>query len=211
MQIIIPFKGSTEDYVRNCEHLQVICPVVCPNCQGEGCLRKHGYYRRSVSSGECARLVLILISVRRFLCCLCRLTTSMLPDFAQPHRLVGTDTVSQYLAGDREGNGVAVWAHLLEPYRSRFEDRLPETRRALVTAYGFDEPAEPATGFWKGVCRFFGGARLFTARFARDLGMTVFGIYRCHQAPENFRSHTNVLFSGGPDPPCSANPHGNAS
>lgn len=82
MQIIIPFKGSPEDYVRNCEHLQVICPVVCPNCQGEGCLRKHGYYSRSVSTGECARLIRVLIIVRRFLCCLCRLTTSTLPPSA---------------------------------------------------------------------------------------------------------------------------------
>ena len=59
----------------------------------------------------------------------------MLPDFAQPYRLVATDTVNEYLAGSGDGAEVTRWSEHLGRYQQRFEDRIQETRRALATAY----------------------------------------------------------------------------
>jgi hypothetical protein len=55
----------------------------------------------------------------------------------------------------------------------------------------------------------FRGARQFTAQFARDLGLTVFGVYKCHHPMGNLQIHTPVLFSGVRDPPYFTRPHDN--
>ena len=199
MQIIIPFQGGPEDYVRDQAHRRVARPEICPNCREPGQFDCHGYYDRYVSASEGRDS--IQIRVRRFLCHLCRRTTSMLPDFAQPHRLVATDTVSQYLGGTSSGKGVAAWDHLLESYGQRFEARLPETWHALSSAYSIVDLSNVAACLWTGACRYFGGARQFTAQFARDLGLTVFGVYKCHHPMGNLQIHTPVLFSGVRDPP----------
>ncbi len=185
--------------MRDHAHRRVARPEICPNCREPGQFDCHGYYDRYVSASEGRDS--IQIRVRRFLCQLCRRTTSMLPDFAQPHRFVATDTVSEYLGGIRSGDGVAAWEHLLEAYGHRFEARLPETRHALSLAYGIMDLSNVAVGLWTGACRYFGGARQFTAQFARDLGLTVFGIYKCHHPMGNLQIHTPVLFSGVRDPP----------
>jgi hypothetical protein len=195
--------------VRDCGHLKVDCPETCPNCLQTCCLCKNGFYERSVSAGERPKVIPILIKVRRFVCRMCRLTTSMLPDFAQPHRLVGTDSVDQFLSGERSGGVVLVWTHLLESYLVRFEAKLPATMWALSAAYGFDFGNVNPTDLWKDLCRRFGGARRFTADFARDAGMTVFGAYRCHHPPENSSKHRQNAFPNGPDPPNLRESHGN--
>jgi len=210
MQIIIPYPGSPEEYVRDCGHLGVACPETCPNCLEASCLRKHGFYERSVSAGDHPKLIPVLIRIRRFICRLCRLTASMLPDFAQPHRLVGTDAVDRFLSGERTSGVVMVWAHLLQPYLDRFEKMLPATKRVLSAAYGFELRDEEPADLWRRICRRFGGARRFTARFAREVGMTVFGAYRCHRVAGKSAKNRGNEFPNGREPPNVRIPHGDA-
>ncbi len=207
MQQIIAFSGGPEEYVRDGAHRKMARPDECPICGKSGGMRPHGFYPRSVTiPGPIMRL---LIQIRRFLCFFCRRTTSMLPDFAQPYRLVATDTVNEYLAGSRDGAEVTRWSEHLGRYQQRFEDRIPETREALATAYNIGKLSLVATDLWGEVCRDFGGARRFTARFAGEVGMTVFGIYRCHRPTENSSKHIDNNLARGRDPPISALGHDN--
>ena len=197
--MIISFHGGPEEYVRDGAHRKVGRPDACPTCDEPGCMRAHGFYSRSVSAP--GRLRLLLILIRRFLCRSCHLTTSMLPDFAQPFRLVATDTVDKYFSDARDSADVIVWVEHLARYQKRLEERIPETKAALATAYDFDELPVEAIGLWLVVCRNFDGARRFTARFAADVGMTVFGIYDCHRPSGKFQKHTGNPLARGRGPP----------
>jgi len=188
MQVIFAFHGGPEEYARDGAHRKVARPDDCPICGKLGEMRAHGYYSRSVSAP--GKIRLLLIQIRRFLCRACRRTTSMLPDFAQPYRLVATDTVDRYFSGTRDGADVNAWFEHLARYQKRFDERLLETKTALATAYDFGELPVEATGLWLVVCRTFDGARRFTARFAGDVGMTVFGIYDCHRPAGKSQNHT---------------------
>ena len=199
MQLIIPFHGGPEEYVRDGAHRRVGRPDACPICDESGCMRAHGFYSRSVSSP--GRIRLLLIWIRRFLCRACHLTTSMLPDFAQPYRLVATDTVDKYFSDARDSADVIVWAEHPARYQKRLEERIPETKAALETAYNIGELPLESTDLWLVVCRNFDGARRFTARLAGELGMTVFGIYDCHRPAGKSQKHTGNQLARGRDPP----------
>ena len=199
MQLIIAFHGGPEEYVRDGAHRKVARPDECPICGKSGGMRPHGFYSRSVTIP--GPIMCLLIQIRRFLCFFCRRTTSMLPDFAQPYRLVATDTVNEYLAGSRDGVEAKRWSEHLGRYQQRFEDRIPETRAALASAYDIGELPLQAMDLWLVVCRNFDGARRFTARLAGELGMTVFGIYDCHRPADKFQKHTGNQLARGRDPP----------
>lgn len=199
MQVIFAFHGDPEDYVRTDAHLKVCRPKACPNCMLTGVLLALGYYNRWVSSSDRRRTT--LVSIRRFRCHACCLSTSMLPDFAQPYRLVATDTVEQYLGGSRCGEAVDAWADLLEDYQRRFDERLPWTVSLLSSAYQLAKLPQTAVEVWCEICRCFGGARCLTARLAGNAGVTVFGIYRCHHPAGKLPVHTTGAFPYGRDPP----------
>ena len=207
MQVIFAFHGDPEDYVRTDAHLRVPRPCACPNCKESGLMRALGYYSRWVSINSRQRTT--RIKVRRFKCHACRGTTSMLPDFAQPYRLVATDTVDQYLGGLRSGESVSVWTDLLGGYQRRFESRLSDTRDVLISAYGLADLPQAAVAFWCEICGCFGSARILTARLAREVGATVFGIYQCHHPAGRHPVHTTGLFTYGRDPPTSPHGHDN--
>lgn len=199
MQVIISFHGGPEEYVRDGAHRKVVRPDACPICDEPGCMRAHGFYSRWISSPS--RIRLMLIWIRRFLCRACHLTTSMLPDFAQPYRLVATDTVDKYFSDARDGADVNVWAEHLARYQTRLEERIPETKAALEAAYGIGDLPLESTPLWLVVSRIFDGARRFTARFAGEVGMTVFGIYGCHRPAGKFQKHTGNQLARGRGPP----------
>jgi hypothetical protein len=199
MQVIIAYDGGPEDYAREEAHFDVGRPYHCPNCRREAVLRALGYYSRWVSSMSRHKMTQIL--VRRFRCSACRLTTSMLPDFAQTYRLVETDTVDQYLAGSRSGPSVDVWAELLGRYQRKFESRLPETRRILSKAFSLPELPHASVDLWDRARRFFGGARRLASRLAGEAGMTIFGSYQCHQPFREVPVHTSVWFHSERAPP----------
>ena len=207
MQVIFAFHGDPEDYVRSDAHLMVCRPKACPNCMKSGVLRALGYYSRWVSTKIRRRTT--RIRIRRFRCHACRLSTSMLPDFSQPYRLVATDTVEQYLGGSRSGDAVDAWADLLEDYQRRFEERLTRTMSVLSSAYGLVELPRTAVEVWCEICRYFGGARRLTARLADDARVTVFGIYRCHHPAGKLPVHTTGVFPCGRAPPTLPHGHDN--
>lgn len=207
MQMIIGFQGGPEDYERENAQLQVGRPKDCPNCEKCVGMLALGYYSRWVSSSS--RRKVTLITIRRFRCPACHLTTSMLPDFAQPYRLVGTDMVDEYLAGSRGCDVVNVWSEHLVRYQRRFDDRLPETRRVLSAVYGLAELSRVAVDLWEEIRRYFGGARMLTARLAGETRMTVFGLYRCHHPAAKLPVHTSALFPFERGPPFSEDGHDN--
>ena len=201
MQLIVAFDGDPEIYVRQAAHRKTERPPECPNCGSKRCLEAHGYYPRWVSAGERGKPT--SIKVRRFRCRVCRLTTSMLPDFAQPYRVVATDTVGKFLAGLRSGSMMIPWLPLLDSYQQRFESRLPETCRILAGVFGLDALGGAAVEQWERMQRHFGGARPLTARMAGEAGATVFGIYRCHFPGAAAHPHTTIISPRGRCPPCS--------
>jgi len=154
MQVIIAFSGDPDDYARQDAQLRIARPRACPNCGKPSGLRALGYYSRWVSSSNRGKPTSIM--VRRFRCPCCHLTTSMLPDFAQPYRLVATDTVDVFLAGTRSGDAVNVWFSLLQGYQRRFEVQLPETRQVLSSAYSLTALSEVAVDLWEEIRRHFG-------------------------------------------------------
>ena len=125
----------------------------------------------------------------------------MLPDFAQPYRLVATDTVDKYFSDASDGAEVNVWLELLARYKKKLEERIPETRAALETVYDFGVLPLEATDLWLMACRNFDGARTFTARFAGEVGMTVFGIYGCHRPSGKSQKHIGNILAQERGPP----------
>lgn len=199
MQVIIEFSGDPDDYARQEAQLRVTRPRTCPNCGKNTGLRAFGYYSRWVSSSNRSKTTLIM--VRRFRCPSCHLTTSLLPDFAQPYRLVATDTVDAFLAGNRSGDAVNVWYSLLHGYHRRFEVQLPATRQILESAYSLADLPRVAVDLWEEIRHYFGGARRLTARLAGEIGITVFGIYRCHHPAGELQVHTSPRFTCERSPP----------
>jgi hypothetical protein len=107
MQLIIAFFGGPEEYVRDGAHRKMARPDECPICGKSGGMRAHGFYPRSVTiPGPIMRM---LIQIRRFLCFFCRRTTSMLPDFAQPYRLVATDCATTIKTARRRQLKLPSW------------------------------------------------------------------------------------------------------
>ncbi len=83
MQILHPFSGSIHQY---CERLNDSDdadrrrPQCCFLCKANKPLIAHGFYCRTVVDQGCD----MIIRVRRYLCRLCRRTTSLLPEFLLP-------------------------------------------------------------------------------------------------------------------------------
>lgn len=67
-----------------------------PHCRRIKTLCALGYYVRNLSRLGAGALQL---SVRRFRCCVCRKTVSLLPAFAQPYRFVQNHTIEYFVRG----------------------------------------------------------------------------------------------------------------
>ena len=80
MQILHPFTGSIQQYLKRISEPGDDCPQHCPQCQAKQPLVGHGFYRRTLVDVGFDDV----IPVRRYLCRLCRRTVSLLPEFALP-------------------------------------------------------------------------------------------------------------------------------
>jgi len=199
MQLIIEYHGGPEDYVGNQAHLKVARPESCPCCHQSAAMRALGYYRRWVSSSGIGKI--IQISIRRFRCHSCRRTTSLLPDFAQTYRLVETDVVGKHFAEADTAGNEKPWAALLGEYLRRFEKQLPKTQLILPQLFGTGETPCHSGNAWEELCRFFGDARRLARMLANEAGVTVFGVYQCHQGIRMNDVHTSAVFSRQRSPP----------
>ena len=93
MQILHPFAGSIQQYLKRISEPDDYRPQHCPQCQAKQPLVGHGFYRRTlVDVGFDA-----VIPVRRYLCRLCQRTVSLLPHFALPWLRFSITVISLFL------------------------------------------------------------------------------------------------------------------
>jgi hypothetical protein len=178
MQIIRPVPVDPEQYVREQFHKTIEPPDACPCCQWARSLIALGYYERYVTA---LTGIALMIFVRRFRCTECRGTTSVLPGFAQPYRLVMNSTIDQFFSGAVAARSLA-WVPLLKQYWGRFVKWAPSIDPILAAASGRSPPDRSARRWWQVLIGVFGGMEKITFTLVSQYGVTLFGRYRCHSA-----------------------------
>lgn len=179
MQIIVSTSLTPEEYAQGKHPKQVKAPEHCPNCQHLKGLEGLGYYSRGITQSKAAVLVIL---VRRFFCRYCRITVSCLPAFAQPYRLVNTETIEAAFEGRKEGPEVQRWIRLIDTYWRCFKEHLPELVGRVGNFFGALPLSPGAQGVWEvwiKRCRSLGAlSKELISRFSTCL----FGTYHCHQS-----------------------------
>lgn len=178
MQKIIPTSLTPEQYAEQEYHKQVKPPEKCPNCDRAYCLEALGYYSRFLTQSIAAVLE---IWIRRFLCRRCRISVSCLPEFAQPYRLVNTQTVEAGFNNQSSRPEVQRWNYLIEAYWRRFEQHLPALLRRVGSAFGAVPLQATARDFWQCLRQSCGNLATGTGELVHRFRTCLFGTYRCHQ------------------------------
>jgi hypothetical protein len=181
MQIIRATPMSVDEYVATSFHQSVEPPCKCPHCGATVALKALGYYSRNVTNPK-SRVLRII--VRRFRCCRCGKTVSVLPSFVQPYRLVLNITINDFFGGTLSTNALS-WLQLLKQYWNRFSDWLPRIDRIIRSVVSRSPPHSDATGWWKVMATTFGDLEKITATLVGQFGVTLFGRYRCHSPYSN--------------------------
>jgi hypothetical protein len=176
MQIIYPTTLTPIEYLEHNGAEQVQKPENCVSCGEANCLEALGYYWRWISYLVDA----FRIRVRRFLCLQCWTSISCLPDFAQPYRVVNTQTVE---AGfNAKGSAPELhWGWLILAYWKKFSTHLQTLRRAVGNAFGPCPVAASPEDFWKLILKQFDSLAAATEELVRKFHICLFGTYRCHQ------------------------------
>ena len=180
MQIIISVNLPVEQYVKQEYHRRIRRPNRCGVCGKAGALKPQGYYDRDTTG---ATGDLVRFKVARFICRGCRRTTSCLPSFAQPYRLVGSETIGAFINGDTERRDVQRAAGLLKTYWKRYAGWHKRLARTVGNLFGRSPPKETATAFLRRAVAACGTLAELTVRLVQAFRITCFGIYRCHQTP----------------------------
>ena len=179
MQVIIQVKLTVEQYVDAEYHRRVRPPEQCGNCGRIGTLAPHGSYGR-YTTGAVGDPVPFCVA--RFLCEPCGKTTSCLPSFAQPYRLVASETIEAYAQGEAERLDVQHTEGLLKRYMRRFTQWQRTLRGIVGNRFGRGPPKETATAFWRRAVAACGSLAELTLRLVQEFKTTCFGTYGCHQA-----------------------------
>jgi hypothetical protein len=202
VQVVVHVDSAAESYIQEklFEHLKA--PECCPNCKSQRRLQALGYYERSVASMESVRC--IRLQIRRFRCFDCQRTTSLLPSFCQPYRLLPNEMIASHFKGF-EANASRPWEFLLKRYWHRYTVWLDEIRRRLTEDFGLETSLQPADEVWGVIDRTFNGVAHVTMELVLKSRITLFGSYRCHR-PFGYsvcseQVHTTVMFPSGKDPP----------
>ena len=181
MQIIFRFAGDPESYIAGDCQTKVAPPKRCPHCGRKKCMQALGYYYRGISAAVSGEILTFWI--RRFLCRRFGFTVSMLPDFAQPYRLVRNSTVQKAFSGECPDIDVIRWNHLLKRYWRRFVSWFPVL---LEKAAEHSGPSPPAPKhIWHFFTSAWGEMSCATHHLVGFHRITAFGRYRCHQIPSN--------------------------
>lgn len=80
-----------------------IRPRVCPHCQAEGMLHKHGSFKRTVYT----LLDVFTISIFRFKCIRCQKSTSLLPNSVMEHHQVAWEVKEEVIRQQLSGVALA--------------------------------------------------------------------------------------------------------
>jgi hypothetical protein len=178
MQLIRDFPVDLELYLVGEYFRRVERPRKCPHCTKVRTLWALGYYCRNISrlKGGFARLW-----IRRFRCCFCGKTVSILPSFAQPYRLVQNSTIEGFVRGGPWSNDVVRCFPLLQLYWKRFVRWLPEIERSVTGSL----PRPPPTGnpreWWNQLLASYNGLDATTKALVSSFQMTLYGRYLCHR------------------------------
>lgn len=178
LQIIVRVARTPEDYLATLKHFSMVPPNRCPNCSAANSLVALGYYERWLSGSNREDLRL---PVRRFRCRACGRTVSLLPDFAQPYRLVRNEVIERYFSGESEPVEARRHVLLLRCYWRKFTTWLPDLRRAVGADLGRSPPASEPRKWWLFLMDATGDLVRATRRLVEHVRVTVFGRYRCHQ------------------------------
>ena len=176
MQVICPISLSPDRYARENFQRNIQRPVKCPRCGAWNALAALGYYSRNITSPEHG---VLRIFVRRFWCRRCGKTTSILPSFAQPYRLVLNATITEFFTGTLGARSLS-WLPLLKLYWNRFANWLPEIDEVIRSVVERSPPHRDASGWWAVIVAAFGGIEKITMVLVTSFGVTLFGRYRCH-------------------------------
>jgi len=183
MQIVFEFCGSPEEYVATAAHKKVLPPSKCPACGSPESFEPLGYYTRGLSKRGSPGVM--SIPIRRFRCIKCPISVSLLPNFAQPYRLVRNETIQKFFDGDHHSNDVRRWDYLLRRYKRRFCNWFPKLLLRVATCLGRPPPMNAADGFWTMFKKWWGPLAIATERLVSGFWVTAFGVYRCHEVPSN--------------------------
>jgi hypothetical protein len=178
VQIIVRVRCTPEVYFAAQRHAAMLRPKNCPNCGQIRSLVSLGYYERYLT-GLDARI--LRLRIRRFRCRVCGRTVSLLPDFAQPYRVVRNETIEAYFAGDVGRADVRRWSELLDRYWQRFVAWLPKLRMVAAVIFGRGPPASRPWEWWSFMVAAAGDLARVTRRLVIEVRVTIFGEYRCHR------------------------------
>jgi hypothetical protein len=154
MQILHPFAGPIQRYFDEIADPDRYRPDHCPQCEAKHPLTGHGFYRRTLVDAAFDGV----IRVRRYLCCFCKRTVSLLPDFALPWLRFSISVIALFLAA-RLLNGFTLVAaaqaaaQTMMPYQRgqfwirRFQKQAPALSLALVPLAAPGHPRDPAADF----------------------------------------------------------------
>lgn len=210
MQVVVHVGGTAEFYIQERGWERIKAPACCPNCGGKKGLRSLGYYERSIASMcsvKCMRL-----QIRRFRCFNCGRTTSLLPSFCQPYRLLPSEMIESYFKNPAD-KGSTSWGFLLSRYWRCYTDWLEELRSRLNKDFDLKTCTQGPAQMWMAIEKTFIGLANATVKIVTKSMITLFGIYQCHQPFCGFddaeKVHTTVLFRSGKDPPYFETKHEN--
>lgn len=178
MQRVVEFGGDVRQYHENDGHLWVPIPDTCPQCL-EGILRGHGTYERNVSGP--GRTEVLRIKIRRLLCLFCWLTTSLLPNFAQPYRLVNTDRIETHAV--KGADPVEPWLGLLLIYLRKIQAFLPLLceRLRIHKVRPPPQARQDARLMIRWLVELRGSLGSATEHLVNHLSICIFNKYKCHQ------------------------------
>jgi len=106
----------------------------------------------------------------------------MLPDFAQPYRLVRNSAVQKFFSGECAEVEVIRWTPLLKRYWRRFQSWFPVLFEKAADHSGPDPPMPEH--IWRFFVSAWGEMPGATIHLVSAFRITAFGRYRCHQDPK---------------------------
>lgn len=178
MQIIISIALTPEQYAQGDHHTQVKATSQCPNCQEAHRLKALGYYFRGITQSVAQ---VLRIGIRRFRCGQCRISVSYLPQFAQPYRLVNTQSVEAAFQGQNSSAQVQRWMHLILAYWQCFQRHLPVLIARVGNFFGTIALKASAKDFWNDLITGCGSLAKATQTLVNQFHTCLFGQYQCHQ------------------------------
>jgi hypothetical protein len=154
MQILHPCTVSIQRYFDEIADPDRYRPDHCPQCGAKHPLTGHGFYRRTLVDAAFDGV----IRVRRYLCCFCKRTVSLLPDFVLPWLRFSISVIALFLAARLLNSFTLVAAaqaaaQTVMPYQRgqfwirRFQKQAPALSLALTPLATPVRPVDPAADF----------------------------------------------------------------